>query len=279
MPLIRFCGPGTKLAKRLARGDVGINQLDEACKEHDIAYAQHKEDLGKRHEADRKLIDAAWNRATAKDSSFKEKFDSWGVTNLMKAKVKLGMGKRRQNPRRSCKRGRGLKRKSRTTTRKKGRGLSRRKTGNRKTKKTTTRRKGNGVTNFNELVKQTKKALRISSPRTVHQTIKTSLSAAKKALQNKQIKKLPRVLPVAKRGGILPLIPIFAGLSALGSLAGGAAGIAKIVKETQAAKKSLAESERHNKTMEAIALGKGVYVRPYRKGLGLYLNKPAKSKN
>ena len=36
----RFCEPGTKLQKRLDRGDVGINQLDEACKEHDISYSK-----------------------------------------------------------------------------------------------------------------------------------------------------------------------------------------------------------------------------------------------
>ena len=28
----QFCGPGTKLEKRLARGDKGINLLDAACK-------------------------------------------------------------------------------------------------------------------------------------------------------------------------------------------------------------------------------------------------------
>lgn len=38
IPGYQFCGPGTKLAKRIARGDHGINPLDTACKEHDIAY-------------------------------------------------------------------------------------------------------------------------------------------------------------------------------------------------------------------------------------------------
>jgi len=31
MPGYNFCGPGTKLQKRLERGDQGINPLDEAC--------------------------------------------------------------------------------------------------------------------------------------------------------------------------------------------------------------------------------------------------------
>ena len=81
----------------------------------------------------------------------------------------------------------------------------------------------------------------------------------------------PRVLPVpSKIGGVLPsLIPLFAGLSATGALAGGPAGIAKAIND--AAKRSLEESKRHNATMEAIALGKGLYLKPYRNGLGLNL--------
>lgn len=34
----QFCGPGTNLKKRLALGQKSINKLDEACREHDIAY-------------------------------------------------------------------------------------------------------------------------------------------------------------------------------------------------------------------------------------------------
>jgi hypothetical protein len=51
IPGYNYCGPGTKLSKRLARGDQGVNKLDEACKEHDIAYNNH-EDLQQRHKAD-----------------------------------------------------------------------------------------------------------------------------------------------------------------------------------------------------------------------------------
>jgi len=53
----------------------------------------------------------------------------------------------------------------------------------------------------------------------------------------------------AKKGGFLPLIPLFAGLSALGALTGGAAGIAKAVNDSN-----------HNKEMEKIAAEKGVTV-------------------
>ncbi|CAG5055304.1 unnamed protein product [Parnassius apollo] len=65
-------------------------------------------------------------------------------------------------------------------------------------------------------------------------------------------------------------------LSALGSLAGGAAGIAKAVNDSKAAQKSLQESERRNRMMEAVALGKGLYIKPHKQGAGLYLN-PSKN--
>ena len=35
----QFCGPGTWLEKRLARGDRGINSLDAACRNHDSIFA------------------------------------------------------------------------------------------------------------------------------------------------------------------------------------------------------------------------------------------------
>ena len=84
----------------------------------------------------------------------------------------------------------------------------------------------------------------------------------------------PRILPVPKKvGGILPLIPIFAGLSALGALAGGAAGITKAVNDTNSAQQQLSEMKRHNETMESIALGKGLHLKPYKSGLGLHMTK------
>ena len=55
----RFCGPGTKLEKRLARGDTGINPLDSACKEHDIAYSENQSDIQARNIADQVLADKA----------------------------------------------------------------------------------------------------------------------------------------------------------------------------------------------------------------------------
>ena len=66
----------------------------------------------------------------------------------------------------------------------------------------------------------------------------------------------------------MPLIAIFAGLSALGALTGGAAGVAKAVKDGSAAKQQLEETQSHNKAMEAVALGKGLHLKPYKKDWG-----------
>lgn len=105
-----------------------------------------------------------------------------------------------------------------------------------------------------------------------------ALAAAKHAVKQiggKKKIRTPRVIPIPKTGGILPLIPaILAGISAIGGLSGGAASIAKAVNDVKAAKKQLEEAKRHNQTMEAIALGRkgsGLYLKPYRSGLGLYL--------
>lgn len=91
LPGYNFCGPGTKVVKRLARGDRGINGLDEACKSHDIAY-MHNKDLQTRHEADKVLARMAMTRFRSNDASLSEKIAALGVATAMMSKVKLGMG-------------------------------------------------------------------------------------------------------------------------------------------------------------------------------------------
>lgn len=85
---------GTKLSKRLARGDKGINGLDELCKTHDIAYADHK-DSSDRRKFDKELAKGALKRVFAKDASLGERAASLLVTAAMKTKTglsKFGMG-------------------------------------------------------------------------------------------------------------------------------------------------------------------------------------------
>ena len=50
-------GPGTKLEKRLKRGDPGINRLDRIAKQHDIDYSRAK-NLQDKWKADEKMIKA-----------------------------------------------------------------------------------------------------------------------------------------------------------------------------------------------------------------------------
>lgn len=149
VPGYQFCGPGTNLKKRLDRGDKGINLLDSACRDHDIAYS-NSSNLDERHEADKILENRAWERVKAADSSKKEKAVAYMVTNAMKVKRKMGMGCNDKKKKRSVKR---------------------------------------------------------------------------KKTNNKRI-----ILNPNKMGGALPLIPIFAGLSALGSLASGSAAVYNALK-------------------------------------------------
>ena len=108
IPGYRFCGPGTKLKKRLARGDVGVNKLDEACREHDIAYSKNQ-DLENRHKADNILLEKAKQRLHSSDARFGEKASAFAVSTIMKTKVKLGMGCKSRRQRKKQKKVKRLK--------------------------------------------------------------------------------------------------------------------------------------------------------------------------
>ena len=56
-PGYQYMGPGTKLEKRLKRGDPGINRLDRIAKQHDIDYS-HAKNLQDKWKADEKMIKA-----------------------------------------------------------------------------------------------------------------------------------------------------------------------------------------------------------------------------
>lgn len=231
IPGYQYCGPGTHLSKRLARGDPGINPLDAACKEHDIAYSRY-DNLKERHEADKILKEKAWQRVQ-KSSSLKERLAALAVVGAMKAKTKLGMGITKRKER--VQRGKGIKKA------------------------------------FRDAVHKARVAIR--PVKNVKDAIKIAMKAARAATGNKKGEMPGRIIPLPKTGGFLPLIPIFAALSALGALSGGAAGIAKAVNDASAAKEQLKEAERHNRAMEATSIhGQGLYLKPYKRGLGLYLS-------
>lgn len=110
--------------------------------------------------------------------------------------------------------------------------------------------------------------------------VKIALAAARRAVKqvggHRNIN-IPRVIQIPKSGGFLPfLLPIFAGLGAIGSIASGTSAIVNAVNNAKNAQAQLAENDRHNRTMESIALGKtktgsGLYLKPYKKGFGLVL--------
>lgn len=229
----QYCGPGTKLQKRLARGDSGINPLDAACREHDIAYSQSK-DLDSRHKADAVLAERAWQRVKARDSGFGEKAAAWAVTNAMKAKRTLGMGA----PAR--------------------------------------------IKTLGAITGDARVALKNARPKTLDQAVRVALAAARKSVKRaggRANVKIPRIIPIPKSGGLLPLLPaLFGGLAALGTLAGGSATVAKTVTAAKNAREKLEEMKRHNEKMEAIALGRGIFLTKRKSGYGLYLGKKPKNR-
>lgn len=214
LPGYNFCGPGTKLEKRLKRGDVGINPLDEACKIHDIAYSQSSS-LANRHIADQQLAEAAEKR-WRESNNLSEKLYALGVNKIMKFKVKRGMG-------------------------------------------------------LKSLISSARKAIKKAGSNTTHkQLINIAIKAVRKNLKHRKggILKKPRVLPIPKRGGFLPLIPILSALAAAGSLAGGVSTAAK----------NIYEMTHGNKQQQQRTLGKGMYMAPYKKGMGLYFTPYEKKK-
>ncbi|KAL4088787.1 hypothetical protein QTP88_023871 [Uroleucon formosanum] len=196
VPGYQYCGPGTNLKKRLARGDKGINPLDSACRDHDIAYEQSNS-IADRNKADYILEQRAWDRFKSKDSSLKEKAVAWGVTTAMKAKRKIGGG---------C--------------------------------------------GFKAALKATKKVLKKNiGEKNLMKLTKKCVAVARKTFNIKKTK-VPRTINIPKKGGVLSLIPIFAGLSALGALTGGVANVVKVANE-------------FNKNAPSH-LGKGLYLTPYK---------------
>lgn len=259
VPGYRFCGPGTRLQHRLAQGQVGINPLDDACREHDIAYSKSS-NLEDRHRADHVLQEKAWQRVKSNNATFGERATAWAVTTAMKAKRKFGMG---------------IKKKTMKAKRKIGKGIKR----NKKAKSCCVPFSRGIIKGVAQMTKK-----HISQGGSLISMIKPALLAAKhyvKRAGGKKKIKVPRVIPIPKQGGFLPfLIPLFAGLSAVGALAGGASGVAKAVMDAKRGAQELQEAQRHNNTMEAIALGKkgsALYLRPHKnKGSALYL-KPSKN--
>lgn len=244
VPKYQYCGPGTHLNERIARGDQGINPLDAACKTHDIAYSKHS-DSEERSKADKILQKEAIKRVFARDASIGERAVAIGVATAMKVKRTLS--------------GKGLSKKKRVTNRTKKKHVP-----------------------FSYLIKNAKIAIKKFQPDDIHSAIRVAINSAKNSKRGKHIKE-PRTikLPCIK-GGVLPLIPIFAGLGALGSIVGSSAGVVNAINQAKKGQMEMQERSRHNHTMEAIAIGNkvgnGYYLRSNKQGRGFYLARYKKNR-
>lgn len=127
---------------------------------------------------------------------------------------------------------------------------------------------------FKNIVSLTKKHISKFKPKCKKAAIELAMAVARElASDSNSNMNIPRVIPVPKVGGFLPLIPIFAGLSAAGGLAGGAAGIARAVQAIKSAKQRFQELKRHNQKMEELCIGNGLCLKEHGNGLGIYIKK------
>lgn len=137
------------------------------------------------------------------------------------------------------------------------------------------------------LIKNARKAIDKHKPSNTNLAVKVAIAAVKKTKSKKHVKtpriiKLPTDLEPTTTGGVLPLIPIFAGLSALGAIASSTAGITNAINQARKGQRELEENKRHNGIMEAIAIGnksgKGFYLHANKNGRGFYLKPFSKNR-
>lgn len=259
IPGYQYCGPGTELEKRLARGDPGMNKLDKACKDHDIAYSSVKNSKGRR-EADKVLVARALPRIYSSDAKLGERTAALLVSGLIGAKIglsKLGLGFQRKNRKlqtlKKMKGHRRIKSKKKKTIRKKNRSKLKRKS----------------IT-FNELLHGAKTSIKKSTMKSssLNDTIKAAIRNVKDMKRNKMVK-IPRVLKVPKFGGsVLSVLPIISALSGVGTISSSAAAVIKAIKAIQNVK-SGASRQVNKKIGRSLNLisnssGSGFFLRPYK---------------
>ena len=130
---------------------------------------------------------------------------------------------------------------------------------------------------FSHLVKNAKIAIKEFKPDNLNEAIKVAMASTRECSKGNNVRKPRSIKLPSIKGGILPLVPIFAGLGALGSIVGSAAGVANAINNVRKGQKELDESKRHNQTLEAIALGdrkgSGYYLQTFKKGSGYYLKR------
>lgn len=262
IPGYQYCGPGTKLAKRLARGDSGINELDVACKDHDLAYASCK-DTKSRRRADKALIARAFKRVYSGDANLEERAAALLVSGIMGAKIgltKVGLGLNASQNRK-------IKKKMKIHVKRNKNGRSKRKSKKKKS------------ISFGQLVRSAKASIKKSKSESspLNETIMAAIRNVQGIKRGKKVR-LPRILKLPKfGGGALTLLPILSGFSAIGSITASAAGVAKAIKDIENAKRQqhisgvhgMSEEKKIGRGLNLIyktgetASGSGFYLKPY----------------
>lgn len=242
VPTYRYLGPGTRLEEKLKTNTPGINPLDEAAKEHDIAYQLHS-NLNDRHKADEILENKAWERVKSQNASIGERASAWLTTNVMKVKRRLGAG--------ICQR---YKKRDKKFTF--------------KNKNSAKKRVGSGIT-FNQLVKKAKKS--VKSKKSKSNNLESAVQQTLSAIKKYKVKNPPgRVLPIPKSGGAIPLIPILSALNHIGTLIGGVGAIVEGVKQIKSVRDQY--KNRSSSTPETH-IGQGIVFGPHKKGFGIFIKK------
>lgn len=251
IPGYQYCGPGTELEKRLARGDPGINKLDQACKRHDIAYSK-LQNSKERREADKVLVSQALPRVYSKDARLGERAAALLVSGLMGAKIglsKIGLGLDAT----------GRKKKRLRKTKKTKPKIKR-------SKKKSRMKKQSKTIPFKHLVRRANASVKKSKLESseLDDTIKAAIRSVKVVKGNKKVK-IPRILKLPKYGGsVLPILPILSALSAIGSISSSAAGVVKTIKNIE-------KSKQQPMNGATKKIGRGLYLSSTARGSGFYL--------
>lgn len=141
---------------------------------------------------------------------------------------------------------------------------------NLKCKKINKKLNKNKKTNFKKIVAIAKKAIKESGNTDFESAFNTAYQVAKKLSKESHVRP-PRMLPIPiQEGGFLPfLVPIFAGISAIAALSGGAAQVVTAINKSKTERETLDELKRHNLKLEEKSMeGSGLYLRPYHEGSG-----------
>lgn len=268
IPGYQFCGPGTDLKTRLARGDPGINPLDQACKDHDIFYSKVNSSKDRR-KADKALVARAFPRVYSRDAKMGERAAALLTTGLMGAKIglsKIGLGLK--NSKLERKKTKSLRAKA--VGNKKRAKVVKKKTVNKKRakgkKKKQLKKKARKSISFSKLVQGVKKKIKRSTleSSSLGNTVTAAIRRAKDLKRNKSTK-VGRILKLPKFGGnVLPIVPILSALSAVGTIPASTVAVIETIKK-------IYQTVHNSSGKTQKKIGRGLYLMSDAKGAGFYL--------